>query len=304
MTERYPLSPDDIEKESRKHVKLILEKIGDLHAGESSDCFNELVTGIRHLFIATDSVRMLTYRYASWIEFHENQELLHRLGNSYAVGGLRSLRLAIFEAIVVSITRLICTTGSKYNSLSLQKICNCLLKPKIKEKLICYHIKATSSFPARYGMVAPKNNQEKIILDNLTQNTISQQKVAIEQSFKKLTNLKKRLNHRDTKEALDRIDTARNKMIAHFDIEHDIILDPVQSSDIEILVKIIYEITELANFIGLNRASPRDVPTRAFLCAKSLSNSIQKPSPEQDMASLKEAQQLGISFIRDFCSVN
>jgi hypothetical protein len=95
-----------------------------------------LETAIRHLEVATDQFYLAMQRFHHWRVLAYDSRLVERLGKGYATGGFLSVRGAIFEALLISLTRMFDQGVRGRHPLSLRNICRVMCRPEIREFIV------------------------------------------------------------------------------------------------------------------------------------------------------------------------
>ena len=178
-----------------------------------------LTDATRHLEVATNEFYLALQRFEIWRVLAYNKDLVERLGKGYATGGYISVRSAIFEALLITLTRMFDQGARGRQPLSLRNICNDICRPEARTYVVDLRAAVARDFPARLGLVTPLGEADRAHFEELAQADACRASERANGEFVALVRLQRALGRPRIAQALARLHRLRDTEIAHRDLE-------------------------------------------------------------------------------------
>jgi hypothetical protein len=173
----------------------------------------------RHLEVATNEFYLALQRFHIWCVLAYDEHLVERLGRGYATGGYLQVRSAIFEALVIALTRMFDKDVRGKRPLSLKNICRDLCLPEVRAYVVQQRTAVQLDFPARLALVTPLSDEDRAIFEATAQGDAANAEVRANMEFEALIRLGRALKKPRIRDALARLHQLRNTEVAHRDLE-------------------------------------------------------------------------------------
>ncbi len=118
-----------------------------------------------HLEVATSEFYLALQRFELWRVLAYDPVLVQRLGKGFATAGYISVRSAIFEALLLTLTRMFDPGARGRRPLSFKTICNDVCRPEVRAYVAGLRSADARGFPARLGLVTPLDDADRKIFE-------------------------------------------------------------------------------------------------------------------------------------------
>jgi hypothetical protein len=176
-----------------------------------------LETAVNHLEVATTEFYVALQRYHIWQALAYDESLVARLGKGYAAAGFTQVRSAIFEAFLITLTRMFDQGARGRTPLSFGNINLC--RPEIREYIANERAEGLLNLPAQLALVEPLDNEDRAIFEARAEQDAARSRERTEREFMALTRLLRALNKPCIRNTLARIGRLRDTEIAHRDLD-------------------------------------------------------------------------------------
>jgi hypothetical protein len=239
----------------------------------------------RHLEVATDQFYVALQRFQIWRVLAYDERVIARLGKGFATGGFLSVRSAIFEALLMTLTRMFDQGSRGKLPLSLKKICNDLCGLEVREFIAHQSSAEQRDFPARLALVEPLIDADRAIFEAQARIEAAQAKERINREFTALIRLKRAFNRPRIRDAMARLHQQRDTEIAHRDLEPVTMLPRPMYRDLDTLFGAATVLLRRMNRIGRNLdMNYGEFSYRAQLRALAFANGLRAETIEERRA--------------------
>ena len=249
----------------------------------------------RHLEVATSEFNLALQRFEIWRVLAYDRQLIERLGKGYATGGYLAVRGAMFEALLLTLTRLFDQRSRGRTPLSLKNICNDLCRPEARAYVVALRSDDALDFPARLCLVVPMSEAARRQFEENARVDASCAAAKAEGEFSALIRLQRALAKPRIADALARLHRLRDTEIAHRELEpaKATVARPMYR-DLDTLFATVAVLIRRMNILGRNL----DVNYALFaqnarLRALAFAAGIRAESPEERRAFRREIRDRG-----------
>lgn len=181
---------------------------------------NILVKARRHLEVATNEFYLALQRFELWRVLAYEKSIPERLGRSYAGGGYMQVRSAIFEALLVTLTRMFDKGARGKEPLSLKNISQSLCKPEVQTYIARIRLAEALDFPRPVALVTELGDADRAQFEQDAEAKPCKAAERTKGEFAALVRLQRALKKRSRfDQAQERLHRLRDTEIAHRDLQ-------------------------------------------------------------------------------------
>lgn len=172
----------------------------------------------QHLEVATNEFYIALQRFYIWRVLAYDCRLVERLGKGFATGGYINIRSAMFEVLLITITRMFDQGARGRQPLSLETLCNAICRPESRTFVISMRSAVMRDFPERSGLSSLIGETERAAFEAQAEKDAAAAEKKATQEFNALVRLQRALRKPRIRDALARLEHLRNTDVAHRDL--------------------------------------------------------------------------------------